>query len=159
LGYEVVAVTGKADKHDFLRSLGAVEFITREEAAEGADKPLLAERWGGVVDTVGGDILFNAVKSLRYGCSAASCGLVAAPNFSASVLPFILRHVNLLGIDSVQLPIAQKAAIWSRLATDWKMDLADLEESLTLQSLSGAIDRILAGQMVGRGVVDLYAED
>ena len=67
LGYEVVAVTGKADQHEFLRSLGAVEFMTREEAAEGAEKPLLPERWGGVVDTVGGDILFNAVKSLRYG--------------------------------------------------------------------------------------------
>ena len=159
LGYEVVAVTGKADQHEFLRSLGAVEFMTREEAAEGAEKPLLPERWGGVVDTVGGDILFNAVKSLRYGCSAAACGLVAAPNFAASVLPFILRHVNLLGIDSVQLPITEKAAIWSRLATDWQMDLADLEETLTLNSLSDAIDRILAGQMVGRGVVDLSAED
>ncbi|HAH80091.1 MAG TPA: oxidoreductase [Gammaproteobacteria bacterium] len=159
LGYEVVAVTGKADKHEFLRSLGAVEFMTREEAAEGAEKPLLAERWGGVVDTVGGDILFNAVKSLRYGCSVAACGLVAAPNFAASVLPFILRHVNLLGIDSVQLPITEKAAIWSRLATDWNVDLADLEETLTLSKLSDAIDRILAGQMVGRGVVDLSIED
>ncbi|HCY05320.1 MAG TPA: oxidoreductase [Gammaproteobacteria bacterium] len=158
LNYEVVAVTGKADQHDFLRDLGAVDFMTREQASEGAEKPLLAERWGGVVDTVGGDILFNAVKSLRYGCSAAACGLVAAPNFAASVLPFILRNVNLLGIDSVQLPITEKAAIWSRLATDWRMDLSDLEESLTLDSLSAAIDRILAGQMVGRGVVDLNAE-
>ena len=158
LNYEVVAVTGKADQHDFLRDLGAVDFMTREQASEGAEKPLLAERWGGVVDTVGGDILFNAVKSLRYGCSAAACGLVAAPNFAASVLPFILRNVNLLGIDSVQLPITEKAAIWSRLATDWQMDLSDLEESLTLDSLSAAIDRILAGQMVGRGVVDLNAE-
>ena len=158
LGYEVVAVTGKSDKHDFLRALGAAEFMTREQESEGADKPLLAERWGGVVDTVGGDILFNAVKSLRYGCSAAACGLVAAPNFAASVLPFILRHVNLLGIDSVQLPITEKSAIWSRLATDWRMDLSDLEEILTLDSLSAAIDRILAGQMVGRGVVDLNVD-
>ena len=158
LGYEVVAVTGKSDKHDFLRALGAAEFMTREQASEGAEKPLLAERWGGVVDTVGGDILFNAVKSLRYGCSAAACGLVAAPNFAASVLPFILRHVNLLGIDSVQLPITEKSAIWSRLATDWRMDLSDLEEILTLDSLSAAIDRILAGQMVGRGVVDLNVD-
>ena len=158
LGYEVVAVTGKSDKHDFLRALGAAEFMTREQASEGAEKPLLAERWGGVVDTVGGDFLFNAVKSLRYGCSAAACGLVAAPNFAASVLPFILRHVNLLGIDSVQLPITEKSAIWSRLATDWRMDLSDLEEILTLDSLSAAIDRILAGQMVGRGVVDLNVD-
>ena len=155
LGYEVTAVTGKPEQHDWLRSLGASEFLTREEAAEGAEKPLLAERWGGVVDTVGGDILFNGVKSLRYGCSLAACGLVAAPQFGASVLPFILRHVNLLGIDSVQLPLVEKTQIWARLATDWKLDLSELEEVLGLHDLSDAIDRILAGQMVGRGLVDL----
>ena len=155
LGYEVAAVTGKADQHDFLRSLGASEILSREDANAGSDKPMLAERWAGVVDTVGGDILFNGVKSLRYGCSLAACGLVAAPVFSASVLPFILRHVNLLGIDSVQLPIEEKAEIWQRLGSDWLMDLSDLEEVLTLDSLSDAIDRILAGQMVGRGVVHL----
>ncbi len=75
--------------------------------------------------------------------------------FSASVLPFILRHVNLLGIDSVQLPIEEKAEIWHRLGDEWLMDLSDLEEVLTLDDLSGAIDRILSGQMVGRGVVHL----
>ena len=155
LGYEVAAVTGKPEQHDWLRSLGASKLLTREAAAEGAEKPLLAERWGGVVDTVGGDILFNGVKSLRYGCSLAACGLVAAPQFGASVLPFILRHVNLLGIDSVQLPLPQKTQIWSRLATDWKLDLSELEETLSLHDLSAAIDRILAGQMVGRGLVDL----
>ena len=155
LGHQVTAVTGKADKTDWLRSLGATDVISREDAAAGADKPLLPETWGGVVDTVGGDILFNGVKSLRYGCSLAACGLVAAPTFGASVLPFILRHVNLLGIDSVQLPVEQKAEIWQRLATDWLMDLSALEEVLTLDTLSDGIDRILAGNMVGRGVVHL----
>ena len=155
LGYEVTAVSGKAEKTDWLKALGASNVISREAALVGAEKPLLAETWGGVVDTVGGDILFNGVKSLRYGCSLAACGLVAAPTFGASVLPFILRHVNLLGIDSVQLPIDQKTAIWQRLATDWLMDLSDLEEQLTLDTVSAAIDRILAGQMVGRGVVNL----
>ena len=155
LGYEVAAVTGKPEQHEFLRELGASQLLTREQASEGADKPLLPERWGGVVDTVGGDILFNGVKSLRYGCSVAACGLVAAPQFAASVLPFILRHVNLLGVDSVQLPVAEKAELWSRLATSWKLDLTELEETLSLHDLSSAIDRILAGQMVGRGVVDL----
>jgi alcohol dehydrogenase len=155
LGYEVAAVTGKVDKHDFLRGLGASEILSREDAAVGSDKPMLAEKWGGVVDTVGGDILFNAVKSLRYGCSLAACGLVAAPVFSASVLPFILRNVNLLGIDSVQLPIEEKVEIWRRLGADWSVNLSDLEEVLTLEDLSDAIDRILAGNMVGRGVVHL----
>lgn len=155
LGYSVTAVTGKPEQHDLLRSLGASDIMSREEAAAGSDKPMLAERWGGVVDTVGGEILFNAVKSLRYGCSLAACGLVAAPTFSASVLPFILRHVNLLGIDSVQLPIEQKAAIWARLGSEWKVDLADLEEVLSLATMSDAIDRIYAGKMVGRGVLHL----
>jgi len=156
LGYDVAAVTGKSEQHDRLRSLGATTFLSREEAREGADKPLLAERWGGVIDTVGGEILFNGVKSLKYGCSLAACGLVDSPAVPATVLPFILRHVNLLGVDSVQLPLPQKAAIWDKLADPWKLEGLDaLVEPLTLDTLSDAIDRILAGRMVGRGLVDL----
>lgn len=155
LGYEVVAVTGKPEQHDFLTSLGAAEILSREDAAAGTGKPLLGERWGGVVDTVGGDILFNAVKSLKYGCSLAACGLVAGADFQANVLPFLLRNVNLLGVDSVQLPLIEKSRIWSRLANEWFIDLSELEEALTLDTLSNAIDRILAGQMVGRGVITL----
>lgn len=157
LGYEVAAVTGKAAQHDFLRGLGASSFLTREEAREGADRPLLKERWGGVVDTVGGEILFNGVKSLRYGCSLAACGLVDSPQIPASVLPFILRNVNLLGVDSVELPRERKAEVWHKLAGPWKLDgLETLEQRLTFDTLSDAIDRILAGDMVGRGVLDLY---
>ena len=85
----------------------------------------------------------------------AACGLVASPSFNASVLPFILRNVNLLGVDSVQLPIQEKEVIWRKLGGDWLMDLSDLEEVLNFDQLSGAIDRILAGKMVGRGVLDL----
>lgn len=156
LGYEVVAVTGKPEQEAFLRSLGAARIMSREEARAGSDRPLLKESWGGVVDTVGGEILFNAVKSLNYGCSLAACGLVDSPQIPATVLPFILRHVNLLGIDSVQLPIAQKAQIWNKLAGPWYLAGLDrLEERLTLETLSDAIDRIMAGRMVGRGVVHL----
>lgn len=155
LGYEVAAVTGKPEQHEFLNSLGAASILSREDAAAGVEKPLLAERWGGVVDTVGGDILFNAVKSLKYGCSLAACGLVAGADFQANVLPFLLRNVNLLGVDSVELPLAEKSRIWTRLAQEWQVDLSELEESLTLDTLSDGIDRILAGQMVGRGVVKL----
>ena len=156
LGYEVTAVTGKAEQHEFLRSLGASSLMSRNDARQGADRPLLAETWGGVVDTVGGEILFNGVKSLRYGASLAACGLVDSPQIPATVLPFLLRHVNLLGIDSVQLPLAQKAEIWKKLAGPWRLEGVErLEERLTLDTLSPAIDRILAGKMVGRGVVDL----
>ena len=156
LGYEVHAGTGKADRHDYLRDLGASVIVAREDLLAGAERPLGRETWGGVVDTVGGQILVNAVKSLRYGASAAACGLVASPEIPASVFPFILRHVNLLGIDSVETAVAEKGRIWSKLAGPWKLDgLEDLVEPLTLDSLSDAIDRILAGDMVGRGLVDL----
>ena len=156
LGYEVHAVTGKEDRHAFLRDLGAAEIVSRETAAEESRRPLLRETWGGVVDTVGGDILFNAVKALKYGASLAACGLVASPNIPATVFPFILRHVNLLGIDSVELPIEEKTRIWDKLAGPWRIDsLAALKEGLTLDTLSDAIDRILAGDMVGRGVLHL----
>jgi acrylyl-CoA reductase (NADPH) len=156
LGFEVAAVTGKPDQAEYLRSLGAVDVLARETMLQGTERPLLKEQWGGAVDTVGGDMLFNVVKSLRYGCSVAACGLVAGPAFSATVLPFILRHVNLLGIDSVQLPIEQKAEIWGLLAGPWKIDgLQVLKRSLSLSTLADAVDRILAGEMVGRGLVDL----
>ncbi len=155
-GYTVHAVTGKSSRHDFLREIGATQVVGRDEALAGADRPLLRETWGGVVDTVGGDILFNAVKSLRYGASLAACGLVASPAFPATVLPFILRHVNLLGIDSVELPIEHKTALWQKLGGDWKIDGVEaLKQPLRLEELSPAIDRILAGEMVGRGVLKL----
>lgn len=154
LGYEVTAVTGKSDQLGFLKSIGARNVISREEALEGTSKPMLAEQWGGVVDTVGGDILVNGIKGLRYGCSLAACGLVASPQIPTTVLPFILRHVNLLGIDSVQLPLPQKIEIWNKLAGPWKLEALDtLKETLTLDQLSDALDRILAGKMVGRGLL------
>ena len=156
LGYEVHAATGKAQQHEFLKGLGAAAVLDRDAVLAGSDRPLLKETWGGVVDTVGGDILVNAVKSLRYGQSLAACGLVASPNIPATVLPFILRHVNLLGVDSVELPLPQKAEIWSKLAGSWQLEgLEALATPLTLDTLSDAIDRILAGEMVGRGLVDL----
>jgi acrylyl-CoA reductase (NADPH) len=158
LGYEVVAVSGKADRVDWLKALGAAEVVGREALQEDAKRPLLAERWGGVVDTVGGDMLFNAIKGLRYGASAACCGLVNDVAIPATVLPFILRNVNLLGVDSVELPIEEKQALWQRLAGDWKPAALDaVKVPLTLDTLSEAVDRILAGEMVGRGLVDLRA--
>ena len=159
LGYEVHAASGKADRHDYLRGLGASTILSREDLTAGADRPLLRATWGGVVDTVGGPILVNALKSLRYSASLAACGLVASPDIPTTVFPFILRHVNLLGIDSVELPLAAKSAIWNKLAGAWKLDALDaLAEPLTLDTLSDAIDRILAGAMVGRGLLDLAAE-
>ncbi|MEX6503762.1 YhdH/YhfP family quinone oxidoreductase [Pseudomonas zhanjiangensis] len=154
LGYEVAAATGKAEQGDFLLGLGARQIVLRSELQDGVDKPLLKERWAGGVDTVGGDILFNVVKSLRYGGSVACCGLTAGVAFKGSVLPFILRGVNLLGVDSVELPLVVKASMWDKLSLQWKLDgLEQLVEEVSLTQLPEVIGRILAGQLVGRVLV------
>ncbi|KAF0806350.1 alcohol dehydrogenase [Alcanivorax xiamenensis] len=157
LGFRVVAVTGKSDAHDWLKALGAADIISREDALTDANKPMLKPRWAGVVDCVGGDMLVNALKSLQYGASAACCGLVGSPQLnSATVLPFILRGVNLLGVDSVELPREVKQQIWQLLASDWTPDLAALEAAeITREQLPEWFERILAGGVRGRVVVKI----
>ena len=155
LGYEVVAVSGKADRADWLKSLGAARVMSRDEALEGKERALGRPTWAGVLDTVGGDILWNLLKSLKYGMSLAACGLVGGASIPATVFPFLLRHVNLLGIDSVELPLAEKRRIWGMLGDEWKLgSLQSLKQPLRLETVSAAIDDILAGQMVGRGVLN-----
>ncbi len=155
LGYEVAAATGKASQTEFLKQLGATTIVERSELEAGKDKPLLKERWAGAVDTVGGDILFNVVKSLRYGASVACCGLTAGTGFQGSVLPFILRNVNLMGIDSVEQPLVVKASMWDRLSVQWKTDLSSIEHEVSLDALPQQIETILGGKMVGRVIVNL----
>lgn len=156
LGYKVAAVTGKADQAEFLKGLGASQIVERAALQSGVEKPLLKEQWAGAVDTVGGDILFNAVKSLQRGGSVACCGLTAGVGFQASVLPFILRGVNLLGVDSVEIPLVVKASMWDKLSLQWKLPNMDrLVQEIKLQALPEAIERILAGQQVGRMLVRL----
>jgi len=156
LGYKVAAVTGKADQVEFLQGLGATQVVERGALQSGVEKPLLKEQWAGAVDTVGGDILFNAVKSLQRGGSVACCGLTAGVGFQASVLPFILRGVNLLGVDSVEIPLVVKASMWDKLSLQWKLPNLDrLVQEIALEELPEAIERILAGQQVGRMLVRL----
>lgn len=154
LGFDVYAGTGRPDEKDYLLALGAKEIISREALSRGTDRPVLKERWAGVVDTVGGDILFNAVKSTQYGGSVACCGMVASPEFQANVFPFILRGVNLLGVDSVELPLEIKAHIWQEFASHWH--LACLEKMCTevsLEQLPAAIEEIYQGRQKGRVLV------
>lgn len=154
LGYSVAASTGKHEQGEFLRQLGAQQIVPRHELEEGSDKPMLKERWAGAVDTVGGEILFNVVKSLRYGASAACCGLTAGVGFKANVLPFILRGVNLFGVDSVELPLVVKASMWDKLSLQWKMENLDgLASEVSLEQLPEAIGQMLAGKLVGRLLV------
>ena len=156
LGYKVAAVTGKADQADFLTRLGATQIVERAALQAGVEKALLKEQWNGAVDTVGGDILFNVVKSLQRGASVACCGLTAGTHFQASVLPFILRGVNLLGVDSVEIPLVVKASMWDKLSLQWKLaNLDELAHEIGLEQLPEAIERILAGGQVGRVLVRL----
>lgn len=156
LGYDVAAVTGKADQVEFLKALGASQVLERSALQVGVEKPMLKEQWAGAVDTVGGDILFNVVKALQRGGSVACCGLTAGTGFQANVLPFILRGVSLLGVDSVEIPLVVKASMWDKLSVQWKLpNLGDLVKDITLHQLPAEIERMLAGQQVGRMLVSL----
>ncbi|MFP6807520.1 MAG: YhdH/YhfP family quinone oxidoreductase [Pseudomonadales bacterium] len=153
-GYEVVASSGKADKTDYLKSLGAASVISREALSEANPRPMLGTVYAHGVDTVGGEILSNVIKSLQYSGSVAICGLVASPAFTTTVLPFILRNVNVLGIDSVELPIDTKTRVWNRLATDWKLkSLDEMTVEIGLDGISATVDNIFAGQGAGRTLV------
>lgn len=154
LGFEVIASSGKSDQVDYLKSLGASSVIGRDHLTEENKRPLLTEQWAHAVDTVGGEILSNVIKSLKYGGSVAICGLVASPSFTAAVFPFILRGVNVLGVDSVELPVESKASTWRRLAEDWKLSNLDaMTNEITVNELSGALDQVFAGQAKGRALL------
>ena len=155
-GYEVVASTGKASSHDFLRSLGASSIIDRNELSEGTAKPLEKETWAAAVDCVGGSTLANLIPKLKYGGAVAASGLTGGAAVPTTVMPFILRGVSLLGIDSVELNIARRREIWVRLGRDLKpAGLADIGHDVSLDGLPAALDSVLAGATTGRAVVNL----
>ena len=154
-GYRVVASTGKAAEAQYLRDLGAAEVIDRAELAL-PGKPLQKERWAGVVDAVGSHTLANACAQAKYRGVVAACGLAQGMDFQASVAPFILRGVRLIGIDSVMAPRAEREEAWARLASD--LDRGKLDAITTELALAQAIGRapdVLAGRVRGRLVVDV----
>ncbi|MEI8023171.1 MAG: oxidoreductase [Actinomycetota bacterium] len=155
-GYEVVASTGKPETAEWLKQIGASEIIDRAETSAESAKPLERERWAGAIDCVGGATLAYILRTLKYGCSVAASGLTGGTNLPTSVLPFILRGVNLLGIDSVQTPIDPRKAMWQRIATDLKPSWLETQsvEIIGLSDLSAQLDKILAGNMRGRVLVN-----
>jgi acrylyl-CoA reductase (NADPH) len=158
LGYSVTASTGRPETADYLRAIGATDVIDRAEIAEAPAKPLLSERWAGCVDAVGGATLAHVLAEMRYGAPVAACGNTAGNDLPASVLPFILRGVRLLGIDSVMVPAADRVPVWQRLGE--LVDAAFLADATTvvgLADLAAAADRILDGQVRGRVIVDVNA--
>ncbi len=158
LGYEVATVTGRPESADYLKSLGASIIVPREELNEAIKRPLEKQVWSGCVDTVGGEMLARVFGQMFYGSSVAAVGNAGGARLPASVMPFILRGVNLLGIDSVMQPYQNRLKAWERLASDLPMD--KLEAMITPATLSDlprlGVD-ILKGQVRGRVVVDVNA--
>ncbi len=156
LGHQVAASTGRAASHDYLRSLGASRIIDRAELAEPSPRPLESERFAGCIDAVGGTTLARVLGQMRYRCSVAAVGLAGGSELRTTVIPFLLRGVNLLGINSVYQPAAPRRSAWQRLARDLDLGLlAGMIQPAQLEDLPRLADEIVRGQVRGRVVVDL----
>ncbi|SNX69329.1 acrylyl-CoA reductase (NADPH) [Cereibacter ovatus] len=157
-GYRVAAVTGRPETADYLRGLGAARIVPREDLAETVKRPLESETWAGCVDAVGGAMLARILGQMAYGASVAAVGLAGGAALPATVVPFILRGVNLLGIDSVMRPLPDRVRAWARIATELPMDkLEAMVRPATLADLPALGEAILKGGVQGRVVVDVTA--
>jgi acrylyl-CoA reductase (NADPH) len=158
LGHRAVASTGRPEQRDYLTELGAADLIDRKALAAKPARPLDAERWAGAIDAVGGTTLATILTQLKYRASAASCGLAGGSDLPATVIPFLLRGVNLLGIDSVMCPPDERGEAWRRLMRDLPLDTLDrMTETVALGELPEVAPKILAGATRGRIVIDVRA--
>ncbi|WP_170403217.1 acryloyl-CoA reductase [Ruegeria arenilitoris] len=158
LGYEVAAVTGRPETEGYLKALGATSIVPRDELNETTKRPLESETWAGCVDAVGGAMLARVLGQMKYGASVAAVGLAGGAGLPATVIPFLLRGVNLLGLDSVMQPFDNRLRAWQRVASDLPMDkLEAMIQPATLNDLPKLGADILNGQVKGRVVVDLNA--
>ena len=154
IGFTVVAISGKEEKTDYLKRIGASEVILRDTFNEEAKKPMMGEKYAGVVDTVGGEVLANALKYIKYDGVATCCGLTSSHELNTNVFPFILRGVRLIGIDSVECKLEKKQAAWEKIASKWKIStLNSITNEITLNEVKDAYSLLLAGKAVGRYVV------
>ncbi|MDV6028502.1 MAG: oxidoreductase [Phycisphaera sp. RhM] len=157
-GYEVAAVTGRPQAAEYLKSLGASRIVAREEIDTVSRKPLESETWAGCVDAVGGEMLARVIGQLKYGASVAAVGLAGGAALPTSVIPFLLRGVNLLGIDSVMQPYQRRVRAWQRIASDLPLEKLDaMIQQANLAVVPSLGEQILAGQVKGRIVVDVNA--
>ena len=155
LGHQVTASTGRAETHDYLRELGASDILERDVLA-GSSRPLETERFAGAVDTVGGTTLAGLIARMKYNSSIAACGLAGGAGLTMTVMPFILRGINLLGVESVMVPYQPRLEAWARLAKDLPLDhLERAMQMVTLEDVPRLAQEIIAGQIRGRVVVDL----
>ena len=155
-GFQATAATGKLGETDYLKSLGAAEVIERAAVTEGSERPMMKTKWAGVVDCVGGETLSAALKSTNYCGTVTCCGLVGSPELSVNVFPFILRGVRLVGIDSVEAPMASRLKVWQKMASDWKLDnMEAMVDEITLDGLEEKIQLILKGGLKRRALINL----
>lgn len=156
IGFSVVAISGKEEKIDYLKRIGASEVILRDTFNEESKKPMMGEKYAGVVDTVGGEVLANALKYVKYDGVATCCGLTSSHELNTNVFPFILRGVRLIGIDSVECKLEKKQAAWEKIASKWKIDTLDsITNEISLEEVKSAYEQLLAGKAVGRYVVKI----
>jgi acrylyl-CoA reductase (NADPH) len=156
LGFEVTALTGKPEVSEWLKQVGASEIISREAMNDTSGRPMLKSVYAGVVDTVGGNILATALKSLTYGGAVAACGLVNSPELHTSVFPFILRGNSLFGIDSAECPMPLRKEIWKKLANEYKPeDVEILAHEITLEEVPTQLDVMLKGGSIGKSLVKM----
>ena len=158
LGHEVAAVTGRPEAADYLTGLGATQIVAREELNETTKRPMERETWAGCIDAVGAEMLARVLGQLKYGASAAAVGLAGGAGLPATVIPFLLRGVNLLGIDSVMQPYDNRLRAWARIAKDLPMDKLEVMVVPAILADLPTLGRdILKGQIKGRVVVDVNA--
>jgi putative YhdH/YhfP family quinone oxidoreductase len=156
IGYKVTAATGKSGARYYFNNLGVENVIDRKEVDDDSGRMILKEKWDGVIDTVGGNMLTTAIKSTKYDGAVTCCGNVASAKLDLNVYPFILRGVSLFGIDSVQCKRELREDVWKKIASDWKVDqLEEFSTEVLLEDLNDQIENMLAGNSKGRVIVKL----
>jgi putative YhdH/YhfP family quinone oxidoreductase len=156
LNFEVVAVTGKPDRSQWLRKCGASDVIARSNVDDSSDRPLLSAKWAGAVDTVGGNTLATILRATRHGGCVTACGLVGGAKLSITVYPFILRGVTLQGVDSAAIGRDYRIRLWDKMATEWRLEgIHEVAHEVSLDELEPQIQDILAGRVTGRVIVNL----
>lgn len=156
LGYQTVSITGKESEHDFLRSIGSNEILSREEFLLPDKRPLLSARYAGAIDTVGGLVLENILKSLKLSGAVTTCGSVSSTQLNTTVFPFILRGNTLIGISAQNYPLEKRKSLWDKLANEWKLDnLTALYREIKQEDIKRNLEWILEGKLKGRTIVNM----
>jgi acrylyl-CoA reductase (NADPH) len=156
LGYQTIAISGKETEHEFLIKLGASLVLTRADFQEVDKRPILSAKYAGAIDTVGGPILENILKSLLPLGAVTTCGSVSSTQLNMTVFPFILRGITLIGISAQNYPTALRSGLWDKLANEWKLDsLFDIYSEISMNQIEQAVESILAGKLKGRTIVSL----